>query len=579
MAVETMQSPDVDFESDETQEKRQKALSIMEQRDIISYGPNNEIICDIDNIDHYNTDKDNYLKSLYPHGGFSAMQDIFENTNVISKEDWKNGVREPKPLFYEPKSDQNALDPIAIKNSDFYLNPSKGKRETNFSKLEEVSPQEATLALLLVHPRFGDGFRDPKTNAFMIRDSKRKYRKITAEQIEQTYKFSPQFIDSDGKRKRIGSVPKRFLKSQCQHLVNSGLISLEDFSSYEDKNQALFSRPVEKNGFVFIDGIRYYIGKGLPDAKVTILNNTGVVRSGDDQITNYFRLRPDLREENNPLITLNAEQTNLQTFDRDEFSQRFDDEKDEDYQKRMEGLRELEMKSIRTAEIPPKDKQRMKEISQQNWSQIDDKELGNKISSDFANFLDQNKPSRFYLAQVNNELTGFVRFDDISTTEVYAGSLNVNSRSRGAQIGESLLKSCLLKEAEDKIVKATAYPKLPITSKYIGGSGFAVTGIENYPGTAIPFFQMEIDKERNQSYRFSKGDRQEALTYYQENKHTPDDEVSVLRYNPDIEMAQMMSSSAEIFNLGNRVMTAYLDDPEAEGYKYLVFEKIQPRSA
>lgn len=561
------------------EEKRKKTFSLLEKNDYLEFSPEGKIICDLEKFNSYNSMKEPFLTNAFGHGGTGLLQEVFSGQKVISKEDWEAGEKEGKSLYYDPASDEEALNQTAIKQADFYFIPWKLGRKIKYPHLETVSKIEATTAVLLYHPNYGNGFRDEQ-GQLKVKNTQRKYEKFKTDFFSQ-YHFSPKFKTKRGTYSPFSGNVGPFLRTTGNHLVESGLLTVKDIKQQKIRGEKIapLETKIIKNGRIFLDGVAYFLSKKLNSFEVVALNEKmAVIKNPQDgQIVSHFPLRPDLKPEKaRDFSTLNAKEVNLQPFDREAFDQKMVDEDEEDYHQRTESLRELEMKSIRTENLIPKDKQRMKEISLKNWSQIDNPELGAKISSDFTEFLDQNQPSRFYLAQVNNELTGFIRFQDISDREVYAGSLNIDSHSRGAQIGESLLKSCLQKEAEHKIVKATAYPKIPITSKYIGGFGFVGTGVTNYAETDVPFFQMEINQEKNLAYHYLKGDRQEALGYYNNNQYKPEDEIIVLRYNPNQEFNEMMATCGAVLSQGDRAMTAYFDDSQEKGYKYLVFEKNLP---
>jgi predicted GNAT family N-acyltransferase len=565
-----------------TEEQRQKALQKLERLGYFNYDDNGRIVADLEKFDTYSTVRSNIFQKLIGASGYYVLQHIFHNLPVISSEDYGRGVREPKPLFYDPASDEEALNIQAIKEADYYLNPVKGSRKIQYPGLEKVNKYEANLALLTYSTDFGDGFRDNKTGKLMVRDKqdpKQRYKPIRFDYFLNNYSYDP--ISNDRKGPGFSGSPNKFLTEKGKNLVESGLLTTDDFHTMHRTGEALAQmteKTIGHNGTVFFDGIRYHVGKNLRGSETKVLNDgTVLVVSGlEEKITHYFKLRPELRDGNKRFTSLNAPETNLQPFNRQDYMLQDEDESDENYQKRIEALRAFELKPIRTEDLSPKTKARMKNISRQNWSQIDNPELGAQISNDFAKILDENKPTRWYLAQANDELLGFIRFDDISDTEVYAGSLNVDDQSRGAQIGESILKSCLIKESQSKVVKGTAYPKLPIAAKYltpqtVGGYGFVATGLTYYEGTEVPFFQMEIDQKKNTAYQAGQMKIEDIAGQYRNNQYQEKDNLIVLRYNPVQENDQIMIACNALLT-GNKVMTGFMADPQDKNYRYLVFE-------
>ncbi|MEI6039945.1 MAG: hypothetical protein WCP93_01185 [Candidatus Berkelbacteria bacterium] len=567
--------------------RRQKALEVIAENGYISYTEDGQIVADIDSINQYTSaDTGEHaklmqkLRQIYGAAGFNVLQEVFHEKPVISHEDWEKGVTTAKSMFYDPISDQAALDKRAISESSFYLNPAQGNRKVIFSELNQVNTSEAELALYTYHPDYGNGFRDPKSGQLMVKDSSNHYEPISYDYFVKNYNFDPRIDDRKGGG--FASSPKQFFQTKGLHLIESGIFNENDFSSMSREVNP-DTKEVDQNGFVYLDGVRYFIGKGLDQAKIEKTNNLAFVRQGEaDQITHYFNLQPSLVPEKGQVITLTAEQTGLQSFNRNEFMQQRPDENTNQYNDRIESLLAIETKPILTENLSVKDKAKMKLISQQNWSHINNHELGAQISGDFARLIDENIPSRFYKAEVNSEIVGFIRFDDISSTEVYAGSLNVDENSRGAQIGEGIIKSCLLREAETKIVTGTAYPKLPITGKYLtpqkaGGYGFVATGLVQYGETHVPFFKMEIDQMKNKEYSSSRLSIDEIQDLYHKNQYNQTDEIIVLKFNPNIDLDSMAAQSYELFENG-RVMTSFVTDPKDETYKYLVFEKKKTQS-
>lgn len=578
------------------EQQKLKVLQALENNGFISYGGNNEVIANLDLLDQYASKKEGSafsrkIAQIAGSEGFWVLQHAFRDLPVISQEDYDRGVREGKPLFYDPLSDEEALDINAIKAADFYLNPFSGRRKINYLGLDQVDPIEANMALLIYHPKYGNGYRDHRTGRLMVKDPiAAKPRPIRHDYFSRVYGFEPTYGSFKIKSYQpFSGSPNQFLQTKGKHLVEKGILTTADFRTMHrtgEKIESDMAKSVEDNGFVFIDGVRYYVGKDLKGAKAQILDDgTVLITTGpEEKIGHYFQLKPELRRESKSLTTLNAQETNLRPFDRQEYEKQREDETNEAYQKRLEALQTYELKPIITENLPSNIKAEMKAIARENWSHIDNPELGHKITSDLAQMLDENRPSRWYLAQANQELLGFIRFDDISDTEVYAGSLNVDEQSRGAQIGESILKSCLMKESQTKVVKGTAYPKLPIAAKYItpqsaGGYGFVATGLTYYEGTEVPFFQIEIDQKKNAQYHTGQMKTEDMISRYQNNQYQTNDDLIVLHYNPTTENDQMMIACNALLGSGERVMSGYSADSQDKNYRYLVFERaVQERA-
>jgi len=117
-------------------EKRERAveklIDYLEKEKIIEYGPNSEIICDLEGIIditpnkladagiHLSNKKNGAVKNWQ-----TAAFDFFKDKLIYSKKDWQQKQQgqdtDPKPLFYLPDKDE-AFDINAIKKKRFLFN-------------------------------------------------------------------------------------------------------------------------------------------------------------------------------------------------------------------------------------------------------------------------------------------------------------------------------------------------------------------------------------------------------------------------------------------------------------------------
>lgn len=334
----------------EFQQKQNRSLEAFHKRGYFDYSDGGDIICDVDRIDKLLPQKNLFLHTIWGKANYSAVQDTFRGIPVISRHDWDNGERKAKPLFYEPKSDQDALSIESIRESDFYLNPAKSSRPSvRFFNLQNVSTAEASIALLTYHQKFGDGYRDPATGQLRFRGQDRKYRNFSAEALTHNYplrggeKSSP-----EGKKVSLHINPRRYIETQCPNLARSGLIRPDDLRQRVKVTGPLTSN-VSRNGSLFIrgTGMRYFIGKEFRGSPVTTVGRYAIITQGEnDNITHFFRTRPELRQPNKPLTTLTSKDVKLQPFERDRFIQRFPEESDEEYQARISAFEAFESKRL-----------------------------------------------------------------------------------------------------------------------------------------------------------------------------------------------------------------------------------------
>ena len=181
---------------------------------------------------------------------------------------------------------------------------------------------------------------------------------------------------------------------------------------------------------------------------------------------------------------------------------------------------------------------------------------------------------KFYLVRYGDDIIGFLRFDPEKSGHLSAASFNIRPDLRGAKIGETILKSALDLEAKNRIVHATAYPKLPITSRYIGEFGFVVTGIlENFQETGESFFQMLRDDKVNPSYRFlNQSFSQIARSYETKSPDLAQSGIIIKKFDLTTEYDQFLTESRILLRTGQYVMTAFARSRQEPQTAYLVFE-------
>lgn len=555
---------------------RQDALNILVRENYISYAEDGQVVADVEKLSQYSTAQTNdsvlawNLRNIYGSASFSVLQEIFHEEPVVSHEDWDNGIRQSKSLFYDPISDEAALDKRAISESNFYLNPTQGNRKFDFPELDEVNDKEAALALLTYHPNYGNGFRDPKSGQLMVKDLHNHYEPISYDYFINNFHYNPRIENrTDG---GFAGSPKKFFQGPGQHLIQSGVFNENDFVSMRrEANPDI--KEVDQNGFVYLGGIRYFIGKAhANETKVRVLGNTAIVASGpEEKITSYFKLKPDLKVDDQSLVTLNEAQTDLQPFERSNFLKRQNSEPLEDYRVRVEGLNDFELKPIRTSELTTEMKAKMRSISLDNWSKLDNQALAQRVMTDFDSILDSDQESKFYFGQMNGEILGFMRTqEEDDPNRLYVGSLNVDWKSQRATIGASFFRQTIDRLSRTKIIDCTVYPKLPVIQQYFE-SGFVVRGLRHDHRSNTKLFAMELDRSKNNNYQFIHN-HQESASYFNDNQYNLEDQIIVLKYNqPQYE--EMLDEVDHILSSGGHTLTAYFNLPSEPGLKCLVLEK------
>lgn len=230
----------------------------------------------------------------------------FNNLPVISKEDYEDGKRETKDLFYIPETAKSAFDVDSIKKSRFYLNfKDVVKRysysETIYAKNQEEIDLLAHQVLLIYHPQYGDGYRDEDNN-LIVKYKDGKYRPIRTKFFEQY----PQVKLGKDENKYTLTPSKLFADDALSELIQNNLIQMSDFKEFKSSRfRTREFKKINSSGFVTVHGtdgkgIRYYVGKGKelsenPNARVSKINEKLAVvinKNKNDQryISHYFHL-------------------------------------------------------------------------------------------------------------------------------------------------------------------------------------------------------------------------------------------------------------------------------------------------
>lgn len=327
-------------------------------------------------------------------GAIDVLYSVFSDLSVISEDDYKCAKKENKkpqtqPLFYAPNSRAEAFSQMAIRDAEFYLAPwelgVRPKRRNEpypgLGEKSQASHFEVSLALVLYHPRFGDAIRDearlpdgspnPNRGKLLIRHAQtRHYIPLSIEHLKERYGFGM----PRPKRNAGAGIMRARLETIAPHLVRTGLLTPEDIrmataaggklpkgekfsleSLTERLRQPVFG-VVGKNGFVMVARspteapVRYYLGRrlgGMRWEKVSedlavVLRET---EEGEEAPEYIWQLR-DPKEltyeyttkQGNRYKLARKSETNLRSIEK--FAQRRDDEKEEEFKRRVAILEE-----------------------------------------------------------------------------------------------------------------------------------------------------------------------------------------------------------------------------------------------
>ncbi|MFA7314644.1 MAG: hypothetical protein WC025_01785 [Candidatus Magasanikbacteria bacterium] len=249
------------------------------------------------------------------------LSNTFKDKEVLSKKEWeewkKNGSQEnqkpvAKSLFYTPETLGAAFQPEQIKKAEFHIGPWEiaGKKPQGYTQLiSGLEFNEASLAVVIYHPEYGNGERNKKGQLIvMYEDGRRK--PITQEWIRRKFKMGGERSEKTNSLYELRQKsPQEVLKQgNFSTLQEKGLLMQKDFKIKFTRGgqQTEFSKNYgpgreikHKKGYVTLnDSIIYGLGSEFADGKYKVVDLepgklAGIIRTKDDgteMLTHTFRL-------------------------------------------------------------------------------------------------------------------------------------------------------------------------------------------------------------------------------------------------------------------------------------------------
>lgn len=256
----------------------------------------------------------------------------------------------------------------------------------------------------------------------------------------------------------------------------------------------------------------------------------------------------------------------------------FRDIKKEDPTLNFEDFQKLKMNRYDSSELQLDQKQTMTKIADINWSQYP--QLHDTVVNELKNAMEI-PGKEFDILTFDNEIICFSRFDELkkgdTTTgeraELSARSLNIKKKLKSSRIGETFSKTTLKEKAHEAIIHATAYPLLPIATRYVGEFGFTVHGmIPNYGDSEDTFFDMVIDIKENPHYLFFNKPTEQIKQAFESNDYSKEIKMLSFDLSQSDGYEKMIETCTILLNKDKKVLTAYRHDEETKNILYLVFE-------
>ncbi|MFA5945582.1 MAG: hypothetical protein WC802_01570 [Patescibacteria group bacterium] len=302
-------------------EVRERILNILEQSGIIEKRADGVLIVDDERLfAEFNKTKNRKLTEDATPGynslGASRLERL-GNTfagekTVLKSELEQNPEAEPKPLFYLPEYQADALDIQKIKQAKFHFGLWEVPAGTSGSEtaaatrqpatVTEISFLEASIPALLYHPKYGDAKRDE--NGRLLVKTGGEYKPLSRKWLNEVGGLT---FSHEGRPNAMDSKAIELISAYAPELLKRGLLKESDFGKEAQGRQTAETIRVSASGTVQIDAVRHYIGRQFKDRQIRIDkldNGQAVIVELDENgiatplsVMNVFaRGNPDLKE-------------------------------------------------------------------------------------------------------------------------------------------------------------------------------------------------------------------------------------------------------------------------------------------
>ncbi len=207
-----------------------------------------------------------FMQSEFAETIFSVLETTFGNELVTLQVDGET-IADAEPLFYSPKTADQAFDPEWIKNQKFHYGFWQIPRRYNNAlakaldkpqpgALDQFSTYGASVAAAIFHPSFGDGKRDP-LGQLLVRYADGAQEPLRGKWFEE---HPGLLFRLEGEMSDASDSPFVFLKKHAPELFERGLLFETDFA-LKMKAERKPYLTVQTNGEAAYRGVRYGVGR------------------------------------------------------------------------------------------------------------------------------------------------------------------------------------------------------------------------------------------------------------------------------------------------------------------------------
>ncbi len=235
----------------------------------------------------------------------SLLLSTFEDVRVLQEH--AQGEVTQVPVFYQPKTQEEAFSPEKIREATFQFAPFALSQWIDSEHLhdahlltahERVSLLESMAACALYHPLFGDGKRNAE-GFLEVRYQDGLHKRITGEWFKEM-RASGLFSLPKEYQERLQDAPAGFVREHFSELIERKLLAPTDFvekNTHEAKGLVKETVKTSAKGVVSFEGIRYNLGSVFKDCEIRIQKVTPdramvikVLSSGEEKLAAFIRL-------------------------------------------------------------------------------------------------------------------------------------------------------------------------------------------------------------------------------------------------------------------------------------------------
>lgn len=267
-----------------------------------------------------------------------CLFDKHKNDRVLTLEQVEKNDYRPKPLFYFPKSVDEATDIISIADAEFQIplwevtNKMVLAERSNVLPTqdgEDMSMFEARVALTLFHPDYADGRRNPRDGKLYLKNP--DYDPTDINSLKRL-PFNRNLIRKYGLMlQKLGTGESRSMREgitdECPNLLQSGSLKLADVREFTitkegEVNSAFESKTVGDNAYVMLRGVNQYVGRRFAGSSVHLFGDSKALvfdeQDGYKKLQAFFTIvdKADASDvyvgsNGNKIPRANADKTNL----------------------------------------------------------------------------------------------------------------------------------------------------------------------------------------------------------------------------------------------------------------------------